>query len=112
MDSLIITGLNIDTVIGVHAWEQKIKQKVLLDISIPSDFSNCLDFLANTLDYDALCSSITEFVEGKNFQLIETLANEVCRHVKESFKVAKLTVTVTKPHAVKNAGAIQVRVER
>lgn len=112
MDSLIIKSLAIAAQIGVHDWEQKIKQNLLLDITIPSDFNRCKDELTETLDYDALCHSVTEFVGSKSFKLIETVANEVAALIQQEFQVAKLTVAVAKPHAVKNAGMIQVVVER
>lgn len=112
MDTLNINALNAVTKIGVYAWEQRITQRVLIDISIPSDFSNCQDTLANTIDYDALCKKVTEYVESKSFQLIESVANEVAQLIQKDFNVPKLTVAVSKPHAVKNAGNIQVVVTR
>lgn len=112
MDILNIKALSIMTKIGVHAWEQRINQQILIDISIHSDFSICQDNLANTIDYDVLCRTVTEFVESKSFQLIETVADEVARLIKQEFKVSQLTVAVSKPHAIKNAGSIQVVVSR
>lgn len=112
MDMLNITALRVHTKIGVYAWEQKINQTLLIDINIPSDFSVCDDTLTNTLDYDALCRCITQFVETNSFQLIETVANKVALLIQKEFKVNQLTVTVSKPHAVTNAGMIQVVVNR
>lgn len=112
MDTLNITGLSVATKIGVHAWEQKINQQLLININIPSDFSGCEDNLANTIDYDALCQKVTHFVESQAFQLIETVADKVAGLIKAEFKVSAVTVAVSKPHAVKNAGMIQVVVTR
>jgi dihydroneopterin aldolase len=112
MDTLNIKSLSVATKIGVHAWEQRINQQLLIDITIPTDFSSCDDNLANTIDYDALCRTVTEFVESRTFQLIETVANDIAQLIKQEFKVTKVTIAVNKPHAVKNAGAIQVVVNR
>ncbi|RUR08814.1 dihydroneopterin aldolase [Legionella sp. km772] len=112
MDALIIQGLSVHTQIGVYAWEQKIKQQLLIDIHIPSDFKRCKDELSDTLDYDDLCKKVTLFVESKSFQLIEYLANSVAQLVKVEFGVEQVNVSVTKPHAVKNAGMIKVSVTR
>jgi dihydroneopterin aldolase len=112
MDILNIKGLNVAAKIGVHVWEQRINQQLLIDISIPSDFSNCQDDIANTLDYDSLCKTVTEFVESKSFQLIESVADSVARLIQQEFKVTKINVAVSKPNAVKNAGTIQVVVNR
>lgn len=112
MDTLNITALSVATKIGVHDWEQRINQQLLIDISIPSDFSTCGDKLENTLDYDVLCQAVTQLVESKSFQLIESVADLVAQFIKQEFNIAKLTVAVSKPNAVKNARTIQVVVTR
>lgn len=112
MDCLFIQNLSVSTQIGVHAWEQRIKQQLLIDITIPADFSNCQDELTHTIDYDALCQKVTYFVESQSFQLIETVANQVAQLIKEAFKVDAVTIAITKPHAVKNAAVIKVSVSR
>jgi dihydroneopterin aldolase len=112
MDTLTIQGLSVQTQIGVYAWEQQIKQQLLVDIIIPSNFNNCNDELTNTVDYNALCKTVTTFVESESFQLIESVAHCVAQLIKDEFKVQQLTVSVTKPHAVKNAAVIKVSVTR
>ncbi len=112
MDNLIINSLLVSTKIGVYEWEQCINQNLLINITIPYDFSACEDDIALTIDYDALCQHITEFVEAKSFKLIETVANEVAHLIKQKFKVKGLTVSVSKPNAIKNAGPVQVIVSR
>jgi len=104
--------LSIGTHIGVHAWEQRIVQQLKLDITIPCDVTNCQDQLANTLDYDAICQHVTSFVEANTFALIETVAEKVAALIKETFAVDQLTVSVSKPHAVKNAGNIRITIIR
>lgn len=112
MDALIIQGLSVHTQIGVYTWEQQIKQQLLIDIHIPSNFEACGDNLANTLDYSALCQTVTTFIESRSFELIEYVANCVAELIQEEFKVQQLSVSVSKPHAVKNAAMIKVSVTR
>jgi len=112
MDSLIISALTIETRIGVHAWEQHINQKLVVDVSIPTNFSACEDNLANTIDYDDLCQQITTYVQNNNFKLIETVAEQVAALIKNRFKIDEVTVSVSKPHAIKNAANIKVTVKR
>jgi dihydroneopterin aldolase len=112
MDALNIKSLSVFTKIGVHDWEQRINQQLLIDITIPSDFQECNDNIANTLDYDALCTTVTTLVESNSFKLIETVANSIADLIKRDFQVAQVSVAVSKPHAVKNAGTIQVMVTR
>lgn len=112
MDTLIIKALNVSTKIGIHHWEQRINQHLLLDISINTDFSECQEDLTKTIDYAVLCNTVTQFIESKSFQLIETVANEVAVLIQQKFKVIEVTVCVSKPHAIKNAGNIQVIARR
>lgn len=112
MDTLNIKSLSVSTKIGVYAWEQRINQQLLIDISIDTHFNDCQENLAHTLDYAALCDLVTKFVESKSFQLIETVANEVANLIKEKFQISQLSVAISKPHAIKNAANIQVIVRR
>ncbi len=111
-DILHITGLTIKTRIGIHEWEQRILQVLLIDIRIDIDLSACNNRLENTMDYDALCQRVTTFVESQNFSLIETVAEQVAELIKEDIKVTKVMVSVSKPHAVKNATNISIIVNR
>lgn len=112
MDTLDIKALSVNTRIGVHAWEQRISQRLLIDISIPADFTHCNDELGKVIDYDKLCASVTAHVESQTFQLIETVANSVAELVKTDFNLPAVQVSVSKPHAIKNAGDIRVTVNR
>lgn len=112
MDKLEITALSVSTIIGVHAFEQRIQQRLLLDISLGCNAAHCQDDLARTIDYDALCQHVTEYVESNAFALIETVAEQVAQLIKDRFAVTDITVRVSKPHAIKNAGNIAITVVR
>ena len=112
MDMLHISALSIMTHIGIHAWEQRILQQVVLDIRIPMDLTTCKNELENTIDYDKLARNVTALVEATPFALIETLAETVALHIKDEFQVSELTLTVSKPQAIKNAGNVSVTITR
>ncbi len=112
MDMLQIKALSAKTHIGVHAWEQRILQQLLLDIDLHTDFTGCNNELANTIDYDKLCKQVTVFIESNVFTLIETVAEKVAKFIKDEYPIDKLRVSVSKPHAVKNAGNICVTINR
>lgn len=112
MDTLQISALRVMTHIGVHAWEQRILQQLLLDIQIPIDVTLCNNQLDHTLDYDQLCQKVTTYLESNSFKLIETVAEDLALFIKNEFKVKTLTITVSKPHAIKNADRISVTISR
>jgi 7,8-dihydroneopterin aldolase/epimerase/oxygenase len=112
MDMIRIEGLRMETRIGVHAWEQKIDQVLLLDIEIPHNFSNIDDALEHTVDYAALCHHVTELVTSAAWKLIETVATTVAASIQDTFSVKTLMVRVSKPHAIEAANNICVEVRR
>lgn len=112
VDTLHISALSIMTHIGVHAWEQRILQQLLLDIRISIDITTCNNQLTNTVDYDQLCQRVTTFIESNQFTLIETVAETVAKLIKDEFSVKELTISVSKPYAIKNAGNICVTIHR
>ena len=112
MDQLDISGLAISTKIGIYDWEQRIKQRLILDISIPVDLSQCNNELSKTIDYDNLSRKITSFVEDQSFALIETVAEEVAAFIKKEFNVHQVTLKISKPNAIKNAANVSVRITR
>lgn len=112
MDSLQIKALSVNTRVGVYEWEQRINQRLLLDITIPSDFSQCTDKLVDMVDYARLCQLVTEFVESNHYQLIESVANQVAQFIKTEFNVAEVTVSVSKGQVVSNVADVRVSVTR
>lgn len=112
MDQLIISGLKVSTRIGVHAWEQAIQQQLLIDLLIPCQVDGVEDTLSAVLNYDAICQTITQLVEGQSFQLIETVANQIAIRLKQDFGLTALEVTVHKPQAIPFAKNIAIKVVR
>lgn len=112
MDTLHINGLQMTTHIGVHDWEQHILQTLLVDLTIPTNCAQIEDRLENTLDYDAICTTVIEFVQSNRFQLIETVANQIADLLKKQFALETITVSVCKPHAIKQAKEVRITIKR
>jgi dihydroneopterin aldolase len=74
-----IKGLQAQSVIGVYAWEREIRQTLVLDLEMASDTARAAasDQIADALDYAAISSQVISLVEGSEYQLIESLAEEV-----------------------------------
>ena len=111
-DIIQISKLRVETHIGIHAWEQKILQTLLIDINIPIDLSLCENDLSKTLDYSRICEEVTNHVATNAFSLIETVSEQVFFLIKDLFSVSSLSVTVSKPHAISNAENISVTIAR
>ena len=107
-DIIFIEGLEIETIIGVYEHERDIKQKVVLDIemTIPESDAANSDDLRHTVDYDAVSKLVTSYVINTQYQLIESLAEQVGSLVLGAFATDSLKLKLSKPGAVKNAKSV------
>lgn len=114
MDTLSLRGLKLDTVIGMHDWERKLRQTVVIDLDIEMDAQPAAasDQLKDTVDYAAIAQRLAETVEGAEFRLIEALAESCARLLLTEFAVQRLTLTLHKPAAVRQASDVALRIER
>lgn len=114
MDIVFIRELRADTVIGVYDWERTLRQSVVLDLEMATDISEAAsaDALEHTLDYAAVSARILTFIEGSEFELIETMAEQVAALVIAEFQVPWLRLRLCKPGAVPQARDVGVLIER
>ena len=113
-DIIFIEGLEIETIIGVYEHERDIKQKVVLDIemTIPESDAASSDDLRHTVDYDAVSKLVTSYVKDTQYQLIESLAEQVASLVLGAFATDSLKLKLSKPGAVKNAKSVGLIIQR
>lgn len=114
MDIVYIRDLEVETVIGVYAWEQRVRQRLQLNLELGADAKAAAarDEIAATVDYAAVARRILEFARSGKFQLVETLAERLAELLIREFKVDWLKLDIAKPGAVREAGAVGVVVER
>lgn len=114
MDTVFIQQLAVKTTIGVYDWEKKIKQQLLLDIEMSSDINNAAasDHIDDTIDYAVVASTITQFIESRQFELIETVAQQCADIILNDFAASQVTITLQKPGAVENAQSVGVKITR
>lgn len=114
MDTVYIRGLQIDTVIGIHDWEREIRQRVVLDLEMAAAVPRAAasDAIADALDYSAIAERLIAFVGASEFQLIETLAENVAQLLLAEFALPWLRLSLSKPGAVPEADTVGVCIER
>ena len=114
MDIVFIKELRAEAVIGVYDWEREIRQAVVLDVEMASDNRRAAvnDQIGDALDYDAISTRIMAFIDGSDFQLIETMAERVAELVMREFHVKWLRLRLSKPGAIPRATDVGVLIER
>ncbi|HEY5716939.1 MAG TPA: dihydroneopterin aldolase [Motiliproteus sp.] len=114
MDRVYIHGLEVETVIGIYDWERKIRQKVNLDLEMGTDIRQAAasEDIDKTLNYKSVSKRLIEFIEGSEFLLVETMAEEIATLVRQEFPVRWLKLRLGKPGAVRGARDVGVIIER
>jgi 7,8-dihydroneopterin aldolase/epimerase/oxygenase len=114
MDILFVQGLKIDTVIGIYDWERKIRQEIVLDIEMSSNITAAAssDHIDQALNYKNVCKRISSFVRESEFQLVETLAEEICQIILKEFGVRWVKLKLNKGEAITGAAGVGVIIER
>jgi len=114
MDIVYIRELNIETIIGIFDWEREIKQVVSLDLEMATDIRKAAetDDIQYALNYKAVSKRLIQFIEGSEFLLVETMAEQVATIVREEFNVPWLKLRLSKPGAVRGARDVGLLIER
>lgn len=113
-DTVFIRELRVPTVVGIFDWERRIRQTVVLDLDMSADIRRAArsDRIEDTLDYKAVAKRVTQFVSAAQYQLVETLAEEIAGFIIREFRVAHVKVTLHKPGAVSGSKSVGVSIER
>ncbi len=114
MGKIYISGLQVDTLIGVYDWERTSPTSLLLDITLTADLSRAMqsDDVSDTIDYAKVAECIVETGKHSTFELLEAFGNAVMEDVCRQFPVKGITVKITKPGILPNAQAVAVELQR
>jgi len=105
-----IKNLRLRTIVGIHAWEQKTKQDIVINIRLEFDGSQVSETedIKDTIDYKSLKKRIIKQVENSRFFLLEKLASTILDIVMNNPRVCRATVEVDKPQALRFADSVSV----
>ncbi len=108
MEIIRIKNLLLRTQIGFNEHELGKKQDLLINVDIyySTAGEEESDNPANALDYRTICKKIIHLVEGRRFNLLEKVANDVSNLVLEMERVEGVRVEVDKPHALRFAESV------
>ncbi|TQV71862.1 dihydroneopterin aldolase [Exilibacterium tricleocarpae] len=114
MDIVYIRDLQVETIIGIFDWEREVKQRVSLDLEMATDIRPAAqtDDIQHALDYKAVAKRLIAFIEDSQFQLVETLAEQVAAIVRQEFGVSWLRLRLSKPGALRGSRDVGILIER
>ena len=112
-DLIEVRGLKLRGRIGVTADERGQPQALVVSIAARLDTraASTTDDLTATLDYEEVVRQISKIVSTEEYQLVETLADRIARHVLEHPYVEDVWVRIAKPDAPLAEDVDEVAVE-
>ena len=113
-DVVFVKALKVDAVIGVYAWERAITQPLLIDIMFETDISKAAmsDNVEDALNYKAVCDEVSAWCKEIKAELLEHLAGQLAERLLAHYNCQKVTLSVAKPTAIKQAEAVGVQITR
>lgn len=113
-DSVLIEGLEVETVVGVYDWERKVNQRLVIDLEMAWDnrVPGASDDVADALDYAAVSERVSSCLKRLQPQLLEYGAETLASDLQSTFGISWLRLTLRKPGAVPAARSVGVRIER
>lgn len=114
MDKVFIRGLEVETIVGIHAWERQLKRPLLFDLELGVDTREAAssDRVRDAVDYAAVSEAVVKLAEAEQPALLETLAERVARRLFEEFPIQTLRLALNKPGAVAGVKAVGIEIER
>ena len=114
MDKIFIHALKTEAIIGIFDWERQVKQTVIVDIEISADITKAAlsDSIEDTLNYKRIAKRVLAFVEASTFHLVETLAEHIAMLLLEDFGIAWVSISLSKPGAIRSSRDVGVMLER
>jgi dihydroneopterin aldolase len=97
-EKIVLSGITVFGYYGVSPMEREVGQKLEIDIEFWSDFTKaCVtDALEDTINYERVYAKVMETVEKNRFNLLETLADAICREILGSFPASRVKATIKK----------------
>ena len=97
-EKVVLKDITVFGYYGVSPIERKIGQKLQIDVEYYHDFTKAsmTDSLEDTVNYERVYTKIMQTVENNKFNLLETLADAICREVLENFPVFKIRTEIRK----------------
>ena len=113
MDKISIINLKILARHGVYDFEKDKDGLFELDIEMYTNLSKPgkSDLLIDTVNYDEAIGVVTDIFQGKDYNLIEAAAEDICKELLSKYSIEKVNVRIRKPHAPIKANLDTVEVE-
>jgi dihydroneopterin aldolase len=105
---IFFRDLELQVSIGIHDFEQNGPQRVVINIDLELDGGDAEigDDIANVLDYDRVRERIATLIDGRHFNLQETLCHDIVASLSDLPGVDRIRVSTEKPDVYPDCDAV------
>lgn len=99
MDTIYLRDIELVTVIGAYEWEQRIEQKLIVNVSMSLDCraAGLSDALTDALDYGAVLAKVQAVAQQNKVALLERLATLMAEALLNDFSlIQSVTIDLAK----------------
>ena len=109
-----IKNLRLKTVLGIHAWEEKIDREIIINAEIETNNFDSLasDNIEDTIDYDSIVLKIRNLLQSQRFKLIEKMAAEIMKKIMEDKRIIRCKLEVDKVGVFVDVDSFSVTLEQ
>ncbi|MBV7434380.1 dihydroneopterin aldolase [Cardiobacteriaceae bacterium TAE3-ERU3] len=113
-DTIFINDLAVTTLIGILPHERVQKQKLILDVSLTTDFATAAesDDMRDGISYAEIADTIVEFATEAEYGLLERFGQELINRLFSDFPAKSIELKITKPGAVAHTRNIGIHMQR
>lgn len=114
LDRVFIRNLRARGIIGVHDWERRAPQEIVINIELYADLreAGATDDLNHSVNYRTVAKRVLAHAERAARFTVEALAEDIARLCLEEPRVLRVRVRVEKPGAVRFSDSVGVEIER
>lgn len=113
-DRVLVRGLKIQAIVGILDAERLTSQPLSLDLDLHVDFAAIEhpEDYEHIVDYAAVSKLAIDLAVNGEYLLLETLGEDLCTLLFETFPIEHIRLLIEKPEAVAEARWVGIEMER
>jgi len=109
-----INDISIDANLKKHyPWEKSDIQNIAINCKIEYSEIKNIQNLSDVIDYVKVENLILDIVKNKSFEIIESLASDICNKILDKFtQIINIEIKITKNNVLKNAKSVSITIKK
>ena len=114
MDTIFISELRIETLIGIYEWEKHTPQTIQLDIEVglPGEHAARSGRIGDTIDYSRVVARVEQLFRERHFLLLEKAGDTIAEVIANEFNAPWVRLSIAKLSPLRNVKRLGVTIER